>query len=703
MAFNTKRLMSITVMLALSVPQTAQAAPASPSNAPAPMPCFDPLVFTPDVVSQTRTDIPRLLAPKTARLDELKAVLHKQLAGVVDFRKDRIYKRLEMTDRLVRIILSNTRSKDSDSILFSKRLLADLDRLLAYFAEESAYLEPTSQARQEQLFSLHDFGATGDAVANDQLAFDKALEAIEKLKGAPARLFLPKGIYALNTLSMVGLRNLTVEGESADTELRFQQDDTSGVTLTDCDNVLLRNLTLRYQNPTFAEGEITRLVVAEKAFIYNPVPNTVLPDATLFSGRRLTQLNTSDGNLVTSRFFTFAAPVAQPDGTYKIPVTEGDFSVLARKQRIILRQRKDVAAIYIKNSRFCTAQDVTIYNSWGFGLVSLGSSASSFVSCRILPDEGKTYSVNADGLHAPNNDIGAYLSECTFVAMGDDPYNSYNKGNHLSSIDENRLIKAHGNRPGDALSLISVSTGQVLGEINVTSVKPTGWRNEAQHEITFEGIASPNLRSHDNLSTRPFTKEELGNIYLSKKAYPEPDQVFNYQRSGLASVITGCRFANNRNCGPIIQTNSFLLEDSVIENMESHAIKIGAFTTWREGPPPINVLVRGNRFVNSGRIRTEFVVQAGGLSPGRHIRSVTFENNEVSNSKSHAFSLECAEGIELIGNKIINPKGKAFEIGNAGRVSLINNQVNGNPAGWDDIKQSKPSGLITIDGSPREQ
>ncbi|MGI4866868.1 MAG: right-handed parallel beta-helix repeat-containing protein [Janthinobacterium lividum] len=82
-----------------------------------------------------------------------------------------------------------------------------------------------------------DFGAVGDGRTNDQVAFTKAAaffnqRAQSAAGAAPAILTIPKGVYlvagqdaagnALDVLSLVGCRNLTIQGaDSASTEIRY--------------------------------------------------------------------------------------------------------------------------------------------------------------------------------------------------------------------------------------------------------------------------------------------------------------------------------------------------------------------------------------------------------------------------------------------------------------------------------------------------
>jgi hypothetical protein len=144
-----------------------------------------------------------------------------------------------------------------------------------------------------------DFGAVGDGVANDQVAFQKAADFFNKRAQTPAGtsravLRIPKGIYLINpqaatgngtdVLHLTGCRNLTVLGaDSATTEIRYASGLRYGsfdpatklpyeaplayfteggyglstgtcLVLQNCDNVTIANLRLNGNSPQLVVG-----------------------------------------------------------------------------------------------------------------------------------------------------------------------------------------------------------------------------------------------------------------------------------------------------------------------------------------------------------------------------------------------------------------------------------------------------------------
>ena len=691
---------------------------ADSTGAAIPQPCFSPSGFTAERLMELRRNLPARLADCRLKLADISKDFSVRLKGIAGFRAERIGKRLEMAVRLGNIIDGYLKQDDTDSLLFASRALKDFELLLSYFAEEKEHLSARTNVK-EQTFSIRDFGAKGDGVTDDSGAFALALRKIEALNGAPTKLVLPPGCYRLSGsgagsspnrpgvpgqkqhLLLSGLRNFTLEGATPDTTLLFQQDFISGIGLMQDENVTLRNLILRFA-PTFAEGEIIEVRKAVRKLRYRPVAGTLLPDDPRYgrNGRAVCPVFNSDGSFFSSSFFwPFGQYEKHDDGTYTLTLADGPIHWLRPGMKFVIPCRRDAAAVYMHSSRFCTVENLTIQNSWGLGFAYLRCYAGSFIGCRIVPEAGRSFSTNADGLHCPNNLIGPYLSRCEFLAMGDDPYNSYNKGYYLARTDKNTLLAFNSFAVGDEVSVVSVTTGQTLAESRVIAPAQGNipWRKGKLNRITLADVLPDDIRTYDNLGVSQLNRSQAHAIHLNRESYTEPDLVFDYHLSGLATVISGCRFANNRNCGPVIQCSSFLLENTTIENMESYGVKIGAFTTWKEGPPPLNVLVRGCTFRNCGPLRTEFYVNRK-MSPGRHGREISFVDNQVIDARSYAFSLECADGITLSGNLIGKPGKGAVYLGNVGGIVLKNNRLNDLPLKEADVVKGPHSGTVLFAG-----
>ncbi len=655
-------------------------------------PCFDPLEFTAEKADLLRKSLPEELAAAKAVLADYRNFHSVPVAEA------RVMKRLEMADRLIGQIAGALRSADRDDVFFAARSMRSLKSLEQYLAEEKA-LAGIRKSAKEKVLSIRDFGAKGDGVADDSEAFRAAIA--EAAGDSPVVIRLPKGRYLLNQVQKVegrschlvfsGMKHVTLEGETPDTALIFGVSESTGIALVSCEDVTLRSLTMSSGTVPFFEMELESVDRGAKTLTGRHIAPSLPPDSPLIRDRGgLRQLFRKDGSLVTGDLWAKEKGCSvSASGKIQLSFSRGPFEKAEPGMRLVIPVRSDNSAVWFYRSRFCTAEKVTLHNSWGLGFANHIAYATTLSGCRIVPAPGLSFSTNADGFHSVSSGslsgIGPALFDCEFRAMGDDPFNCYNKGWYLASARGKELLSlGGGGAAGDVLYTYSSAVGQVKAALEVAEETQGGvpWR---ETRVARTGIAEEipaSVATFDSLGVNPPTPAEQNAIYMAQLTMKLPDLIFNPFRAGAWPILSGCVFADNRNCGPVIQCDNALLENCTIENMESHAVKIGAFSTWREGPPPVNVLMRNCKIRNSGAVRTEFMVlgeKPGTLSPGRHIRNVTFENNEVADSRTSAFSIECASGVEFTGNRIVNPKKEAIAVGNAGNISCRGNLLDGKP------------------------
>lgn len=663
-------------------------------GATTPESCFNPQEFTAEKADALRKTLPAELAGMRTFLSEYRRTI--SLSAIAT---KRVLKRLEMADRLVNRIEKALASHDRDELFFAARSMHGLKFFSQYLREERE-LAATQAAGTEKTFDIRDYGAKGDGITDDSAAFAAAIAAALSAN-SPAVIRLPKGNYLLDQtqriegrnchLVLSGAKHLTLEGETADTTLTFGVPEATGVAIVSGEDVTLRNLTLTSKTTPFLEMELTSVDAKAGTVNGRHIAPSLPPDSPLLArASSLRLLFRKDGSLVTGDLWTKEKTFASADpNNLQMSFRRGPLEKAEPGMRLVIPVRSDNSAVWIYQSRFTTAENVTLRNSWGLGFASHVSHVTTLSGCRIIPAPGLSFSTNADGCHSASSGgssgIGPALFDCEFRAMGDDPFNSYNKGWYLAAANGNELLsQGGGGNAGDLLYVYSSAAGQVQAALEIAETTQSGapWRETQLNRSVIKGGIPAFLNTFDSLKLKPPTGQEQHAIYMGELTMRMPDLIFNPSRAGAWSILSGCTFADNRNCGPVLQSDNALLEHCTIENMESHAVKIGAFSTWREGPPPVNVLMRNCAVRNSGGVRTEFMVQGdkpGTLSPGRHIRNITFEKNEIINSRTSAFSIESASGVEFLGNRIANPRNGAFAIGNAGNLTFRDNLLDGKP------------------------
>ena len=668
-------------------------------------PCHHPAAFPEEKAEAIRRMLPAEITKWKAFLSECRRKWNTPEAFPPPA-VGRIGKRLEMAERILAVFDSALKSGNPDELFFIPRRLRSLEQFETYFKKEEQLAAEIVAAPEPIVLSVRDFGAAGDGVADDFAAFHAAFAAAEKAGGRPVVIRVPAGTYFLGQihrgreaktgenekfraplrshLVMTQLRNVTLEGESPEnTTLLFGVDEGTGLSLVDCEGVVIRNFTLRSRTTPFAEFEVLATDPASQTIRAGHLPGTLTPDSPLMGGKKrrvCLGFSGPGGTLVAGDFFYAGDYFPEADGTVRLRLVHGAVERLQKGMRFVIPARRDAAAVYLFRGGYNRVENVTIRNSWGMGFANLNTEANQLERCRILPDDGLSLSSNADGIHSPNCTIGPALFECEFRAMGDDPFNAYNKGRYLCRVSGKELLSEFSVQPGRSYPVLCSATGRILAECTVRETVPAEYEGRQVRKITTTEPLPSGVRTYESLDRNPFNAEEEMAIYLGESTSSRPDLLFDPLRGGAWSIISGCRFADNRNCGPVIQCDNTLLEDTSIRNMESHAVKIGGFTTWCEGPPPLNVLMRNCTVENSGRIRTEFFVgNNGSMAPVRMIRDVAFINNKVRNARSFAFSFDCVSGIVFENNRIANPRRGAVELLNCTTPVCRGNTLDGKP------------------------
>ena len=657
--------------------------------------CFDPEGFPEARAAELHRKLPVELAAQREWIAGFQTRFGEAFTPI---QRKRISRRLEMAERLAAYIESAFKSADKDDIFFAERAILHLKNLCTYLSDEEKLARLFSE-QKEIVLSIRDFGAQGDGVTDDSDAFQTALAKIAGMNGVPVKLFLPKGRYLLNKVHRVdneeshlafhNQKNITVEGETPDTTLIFGVNEKNGVRVFKSENIQLRNLVLLNRTVPFMEMEVESVDPEAQTITGRHIGPSLPADAPQVAGYGGPKLCfRRDGSLVTGDLWPVPdSLVTLPSGKIRMAVRRGPFHKVRPGMRIACPGRRGGSVVVFSCSRFCMLDRITIHNSWDLALVNHASHASTYSKVRIVPLPGLSFTTNGDGIHAANSGlysgIGPTVIDCEFRAMGDDPINTYNRGWYVAAVQDHQLL-THGGEAlaGDITYVYDSATGEIRA--GLTATETTVRRNWGKYNVSAtmvkEQIPS-RIKSFDSLNSEPPAEDELREIYFGKSRREMPDVAFNPFRAGAWEVIADCVFADNRNCGPVIQCDNALVENVTIANIESFASKIGAFTTWREGPPPINVLMRNCKIRNSGGLRTEFYVlnPDNEIATGRHVRHITFENNELVNCHQPAFTIASSSGIEFINNRIVNPQKEAFKITNAGKLTFQGNTVNGKP------------------------
>lgn len=586
-------------------------------------------------------------------------------------RRERALKRMEMAERLAGGEFAGQPLRDGE-----------LRQFRSCFRDELRYWRqnPLNPDVKLQVFDIRAFGACGDGRTDDTVAFAAAVAKVREANGRPTVLNVPAGEYLLNGtgpklsknyghVTICGLTNFVLRGAGPEkTRLVFGDRERSGVVLRACENTVVKGVSMAWRDPLFCQGTVEAFDREAGTVTLKVNPQTMKPTDSHYrlspSRSQVCANFDPDGRILLGSwvFFTYEAEdlgngrfcvsldKSRPDfGRAEIPIGS---------QLVIPDRWGTHAAVATPRSRWCDFEEVWVRNSPGG---AFGVSAGEYVTgyrCRVFPQEGLVFSANADAFY---NSRGTYLAECEFRGQGDDAANSLGRCVPVRTQVDARTIlhrdRAEALRPGDAMQLFRASTGALLATLHIDRSEPVKVDGMALRKTTFRenlplGILTEETLRVGALDAKTEADVNHGLVTLDKVA----DVIYATQAFGVSFVCTSNRFASLRGIGVNAQCSNALIEGNVIENVNV-AIQLSALMQWFEGPPPYNVVIRGNRIrdVNRG-IGMQYDTRAGRPASVDLITGVRIESNRIERAK-HPYLMRNASGVRFVGNEVVETDG----------------------------------------------
>jgi len=538
-----------------------------------------------------------------------------------------------------------------------------------------------------QVFNVRDFGAKGDGATDDEPAFQAAFARIRSLKGAASILNIPRGEYVLmakktdnpsDTIRHVRfakVENCIVSGESAEkTHLVFSDYDGDGIDFRDWANSTLRGVQVYWRENPFVEGEVESVDRANGSLVLRHHEGTLKPDDSRFA--RIGYPNSCmqfsrDGtpikkpvlwydyrceNLGGGRYRMHFDP--EQGSTKTMPVEPGAIFVFPDRSN-------KIAALRTSGGKFVSFDRVWVRNSRSGAFNSSGSYQPTLSACRVFPKDPRfCLSTNADGnFTAP----GTCILDCDFTNMNDDGSNAHNKGRIFYSYDAASGEYEHGSnwqweRPGDFAVVVSSLDGRYYANTRVKSVriKP----GDRQNQLTlFADPLPPEVKSYASLGIAPYDALTRRKIYLGTMKTPKfPDQFYIPYNMGVGYICSGNRFANIRGVGVQVQTPNSLVESNTIVNVY-RGIELSGLLHYQEGPPPYNVVIRGNRIKNVNRgIKSSFMTLNHPPAVTTPMGMMLIEGNHVEQADESPLMLANVEDTLVKDNVFAGPRNVKLDV-----------------------------------------
>ena len=478
------------------------------------------------------------------------------------------------------------------------------------------------------IINLSDF-LDNSSVKNSTAAFNAAAESLHdgdtlKLGGGKFDLY-PDGAYIKHyyisnndagkksiALPLIGKRDITIDGEGAEL---ICHGELLPIVIDGCESVTLKNLTLDYAYPFYAQAEIigsdryhTVVRFDNEQFFCNvepegrlrfsspdgwenitdsilalefsmserykmPIPSADKPPYFIYTGKE------TDHGFLSSMYKNIQpeqldANTIKLHGNLGFMHTEGSYLVMTHATR-------ECPGILVTDSRQISLSDLTLYHTASMGIVcqlSEDISLNKIIAC-ARKGSGRLLSCGADATHFVCCRGKITMQGCKFTSMMDDGCNIHGIYMKCRARESERVVTAsfgHAQqrgicfcRPGDRVAMIDADRTETVAVRTVTAaslVSPDELRVEFDEPIP-----------------------DIGNNYLLENRSTSPEV-----------RITGCECGINRPRGFLLSSaGRTVVENCKFYNMNQGIQLGGEMHDWYESGPVDDVLIRGCDFNDS--------------------------------------------------------------------------------------------------------
>ena len=509
---------------------------------------------------------------------------------------------------------------------------------------------------------------------NLRQTLDEAIQKGEK------RIVIPPGIYRVSPqkrthLSFSDLKDVEIV---ADGVTMICTETTRAITISRCENLTIRGLTIDYDPLPYTQGRITE--VAE--------------DKTSMEVQILKGYPTGDFKVGNVEIFDPTTMVLRQRNTYFQTTVEstGPGTVkLVKSQpnrKTAFEKVGDIAvfptvnapggaiphAVYSESSHGLTFENVTLHASPTFGFLENQCDGSKYIGCHIdrCPQESdpvkrefpRLRSTNADGYHSKNSKQGPRIERCTAHFMGDDAVAINGDFHLIAHAEDNKLRVLAKNdltiQVGDTVQILAYD-GARLPNAKVLSIESGG-------EIHSDERAFLLAQGMDERTKTTMMKSAY-TITLDKPvSVPLGSVICSADRIGDGYLVKDCDLGMNRSRGIIIKAGRGTILNNTISGSAMESILISPEYWWMEAGLADDVTIDGNRITNGGGMGITIRAQngTGGIAPAGAFQNITLRNNTITGGPMPSMLITSVKGLTLIGNQLkpdANKKLAPSEIG----------------------------------------
>lgn len=575
-----------------------------------------------------------------------------------------------------------------------RHILGTVVAAMFYVAADAQELEPVRQeaidavvklpkrvppARDfpvEQVLEVTAFGAVPDDGKDDLAGLRAAMAEAQKL-GKPVKVVLPKGTYDLHPpanpdtdliyrasrgcLGFYKASSIILDGQGSTVVIHAP---TLGfLTLLACKDMVVRNFTVEWATPPFAQGFVRGVNREEGWFEFEQTPGFLSLDDPIWQKKNTKHYAQIRWGMLKDR----RVPGRMKAGVPNVFFTKRWEKAAENRYRMYLEQpgqlqHFEVGDPYVHVDRnggglfgFTQCERVVIegitnYTSPGLDYGGALSSDVGLFNCRVLLKPGYWHTSNADAMHFSQFRVGPWVEGCTFEGMADDGANLYAHPVNVAEVvsdTEFLIAPVAGWQEGDMILGFEPKEGRVLGRARVVSA----------------------AMNRETMKIRLVLDAPIPGMQVSKPRDKTATYFLNMDLSSSNFVFRDNTFRNLRRFGILMQTHDGVVEGNTFEGVSASALVVRNSPGWPEGFATGNILLRNNLIRDCGLDN-----YAGGFN-GADI-SVAVQRLNNRNGISRAIS-----GVAIVGNTIENTAHRAISVASATNVLIAGNTIRCEDAG----------------------
>jgi hypothetical protein len=488
---------------------------------------------------------------------------------------------------------------------------------------------------------------------------NKGQEILQKLRDASVakvgKIVIPPGDYLFHAdwsraSTLAGLENLEIVAEGV--TFWFEPPLVHALLFEKCRKVTVRGLTIDFTIPCWFQAQVTeidRVAKTLQATIvagYEPRDAYGKPEV---GGKRALMFYGADGRFINHRYSPGSWQLGEDGKTIVCRDIEisGIPGSLAAGDYVVgtLRTGAALRSVNCTEMRF---EGVNIWSSPGMAVNESGGEGGHVylrVRATRRPHTNRLQAFGADIFHLASADRGPILDRCELAYGADDNLNIHGSfGRVVQRIGEDKYYLEGSYAVGDSIEFRDQCSVEFLGIAKVVSIEP---------------IANgPSVPISDTHQAKGEVRVELDKAL---ELPPLSLVVLDGKRSAAGFVLRNCWLHDNFQRTLINGSPGGLIENNTLQNV-GHGLMIQFETwgPWMEGPFARDLMVLGNRFLDSppdgAALSVSMHTPCGG-SPTRRfearpVRNLTITDNYFARATSTPLIIHNVDGLKIQGNSI---------------------------------------------------